>query len=166
MKTIFFSYCVRQWDNLKAEIRISKSLDIFKNLIVSDNLLYSVYDPLGVTLLSRLRLEFSLLNENKFRHGFKDTLNPLCACGAEVETTEHLLLHYQLCFTHRSELFDKIVKVDQQTLNLNAKDEVHVLFYGSQRNNSENSNQNIINFVIKYLQTTGRFDKSIFNRNQ
>ena len=58
------------------------------------------------------------------------------------------------------------MKVDQQTLNLNAKDEVHVLFYGSQRNNSENSNQNIINFVIKYLQTTGRFDKSIFNRNQ
>ena len=56
-------------------------------MIVSDNLLYSVYDPLGVTLLSRLRLEFSLLNENKFRHGFKDTLNPLCACGAEDHWT-------------------------------------------------------------------------------
>ena len=45
----------------------------------------------------------------------------------------------------------KIVKVNQQFLNLTVKDQVPVLLYGSQRNNSENSNQNIINFVIKYL---------------
>ena len=44
-----------------------------------------------------------------------------------------------------------------------AKDEVLILCYGSRRNNSENSNQNVINFVIKYLQSSGRFDKSIFN---
>ena len=60
----------------------------------------------------RLRLEFSHLNEHKFRHGFKDTLNPLCTCGAEVETTEDFLLHCQLYSTHRSELFDKILKID------------------------------------------------------
>ena len=56
-----------------------------------------------------------------------------------------------------------IVKVDQRFLNLTAKDEVLVLLYGSQGNNSEYSNQNIINFVIK---STGRFDRSIFNGNQ
>ena len=37
---------------------------------------FSVYDPLGAKLLTRLRLDFSHLNEPKFRHGFKDTLNP------------------------------------------------------------------------------------------
>ena len=58
-----------------------------------ENPLFSVYDPLGVKLLTRLRLEFSHLNEHKFRHDFKDTLNPLCTCGAEAETTEHFLLH-------------------------------------------------------------------------
>ena len=42
-----------------------------------------------------------------------------------------------------SEVFDKIVKIDQQFLNLTAKDQVLVLLYSSQRNNSENSNQNI-----------------------
>ena len=60
-------------------------MNIFKNLIISekkDNPLYSVYDPLGVKLLLRLRLEFSLLNKHTFRHGFKDTLNPLFPCGA------------------------------------------------------------------------------------
>ena len=71
----------------------------------------------------------------------------------------------QLYFTQRSELFDKIVKVDQQFLNLTAKDQVLVLLYGSQRNNSENSNHDIINCVIKYLKSTGGFDRPRFNGN-
>ena len=102
-----------------------------------------ICDSLGVKLLTRLRFEFSHLNEHKCRHGFKDTLNLLCTCGAEVETTEYFLLHCQLYSTHRSELFDKIVKVHQQFSNLTVKDPVLVLLCGSQRNNSENSNQNI-----------------------
>ena len=53
-------------------------------------------------------------------------LNPLCTCRAAVETTEH----FQLYSTHRSELFDKIVKVDQQFLNLTAIDQVFLLLYG------------------------------------
>ena len=168
-KNTFFLYCVNEWKNLKADVRNAKSLNIFKKLIISEkkgNLLFSVYDPLGVKLLQRLRLDFSHLNEHKFRYGFKGTLNLLCTCGAEVETAEHFLLHCQLYSTHRSELFDKILKIDQQFLNLTAKDQVLVLLYGSQRNNSENSNQNMINFVLKYLKSTGRFDRSIFNGNQ
>ena len=43
------------------------------------------------------------------------------------------------------------MKVNQQYLNFIAKDQVLVLLHGSQRNNSENSSQNLINFVIKYL---------------
>ena len=55
--------------------------------------LFSVYDPHGVKLLTRLKLKFGHLNEPKFRHGFKDTLNSLFSWGAEVETTEHFFLH-------------------------------------------------------------------------
>ena len=58
------------------------------------------------------------------------------------------------------------MKGGQQFLNLTAKDQVLVLLYGSQINNSENSNQNTINFVTKYLKSAGRFDRSIFNGNQ
>ena len=55
--------------------------------------------------------------------GFKDTLYPLFACGAEVETNEHFLLWYQLNSTYRSKLFGKVVKVNVQFLNLTAKDQ-------------------------------------------
>ena len=49
--------------------------------------IFSIYDPLGVKLLTRLRLQLSHLNEHKFRHGFDDTINAMCACGSEAETT-------------------------------------------------------------------------------
>ena len=60
-----------------------------KNLLSAEkkkNSLFFTYDLLGVKLLTRLRLQFSHLNEHKFRHGFRD-INPMCACGTEVEIT-------------------------------------------------------------------------------
>ena len=34
----------------------------------------------------------SHINEHKSRHDFRDTINPMCACGTEIETTEHFFL--------------------------------------------------------------------------
>ena len=45
------------------------------------NFLFSVQDPLGAKLLTRLELKFSHLNEHKFRHGFADTINAMRAWG-------------------------------------------------------------------------------------
>ena len=43
----------------------------------------------SVLLLTRLRLQFSHLNEHKLRPGFGDTINAICAFRKEVETTEN-----------------------------------------------------------------------------
>ena len=137
-------------------------------LIISekeDKSLSPVYDKLSVKIYTIVRLEFDHLNERKFRHGLKNTLNPLCTSGAKVETNEHFFWNCQLYSAYRSELFDKIVKVNQQFFNLTAKDQVFVLLCSSQRNNSENLNQNIISFVIKYLKSTAHFDRFIFNES-
>ena len=53
-------------------------------------------------------LSFSHLNEHKFRHRFKDTVDPMCKCGLETETTLHFLLHCRLHPTIRTELLDYI----------------------------------------------------------
>ena len=82
-KNTFFPYCINDWNNLTAEIRNSKSVGAFKKSIKcekKENSIFSNYDPLGVKLLTRVRLEFSHLNEYKFRHGFGDTINAMCAC--------------------------------------------------------------------------------------
>ena len=89
-KNTFFPYCISEWNKLTVEIKNAKSINIFKKLILikkKENSIFSICDPLGVKLLTRLRLNFSHLNEHKFRHGFNDTLNPLCACGNDIETT-------------------------------------------------------------------------------
>ena len=124
----FFPYCINEWSNLTVEIRNSKSVSAFKKLIKckkeQKTSIFSIYDPLGVKLLTRLRLQFSHLNEHKFRHGFGDTINAMCACGSEVETTEHFLLHCHLYSPQRLELFENLEKVDSSFLNLKVKEKV------------------------------------------
>ena len=144
----------------------AKSINIFKKLIINEKQeksLFSVYDPLGVKLLTRLRLQFSHLNELKFRHGFSDTVNPMCTCGTEIETTEYFFLRCHLCSTHRLELFENLRKFDSNFLNLNQKDHVNTLLYGSQTNDSRCSNQEILKFVITYIKATIRFDRSLIS---
>ena len=101
------------------------------------NLLFCIYDPLGVKLFTCLKLQFSHLNEHKFRHGFSDIINPMCACRTEVGNTEHFLLRCQFYSTQRLELFENLEEVEPNFLSLNAKNQVLILFYGSQTNNSE-----------------------------
>ena len=111
----------------------------------------------------RLRLQFSHLNEHKFRHGFSGTIDPICACGTEIETTEHFFLRCHFCSTQRLKLFEKLKKVDSIFFNLNEKDQVNTLVYGSQTNDSKCVNQEILKFIIAYIKATTRFDRSLIS---
>ena len=159
-------YCINEWNNLTVKIRNAKSINIFKKSIINEkqeNSLFNVYDPLRVKLLTRLRLQFSHLNEHKFRHGFSDTVNPMCTCGTEIETTEHFFLRCHLYSTQRLELFESLKKVDSKFLNLNEKDQVNTLLRGSQTNDSKCANHKILKFLITYIKATTHFDRSLIS---
>ena len=111
-------------------------------------------------LLSRLRLQFTHLNEHKFRHGFNDTVNPMCPCGTDVETTEHFLLRCHCFSTQRSELFDYLYRLDPSFSKLNTKEKVAYLLYDS-RNKSSNLNKKVTKLVINFLKSTGRFNEPL-----
>ena len=57
---------------------------------------------------ARLRLQFSHLNDHKFRQCFSDIINLMCACGTEVETTEYLVLRCHFYSTQRLELSENL----------------------------------------------------------
>ena len=59
---------------------------VFKNSI------YGINYIVDVRHLSKLPLQFSRLNEHRFRHNF-DCLDPVCLCGIANEDREHFLLH-------------------------------------------------------------------------
>ena len=52
-----------------------------KDIKSNEQSLFSIYHPQCVQLLSRLRLNFSHLSEQKFRHNFEDCVSPMCGCG-------------------------------------------------------------------------------------
>ena len=116
-------------------------------------------------LLSWLRLQFTHLNERKFRHGFNDTVSPMCPYGTDVETTEHFLLRCHCFSTQRSELFDYLYRLDPSFSKLNTKEKVAYLLYGS-RNNSSCLNKEFIKLVIKFFKSTGRFNEPLIFFNQ
>ena len=116
--------------------------------------------------LPALRLQFNHLNEHKFRHGFEDTINTMCGCGSEVETTEHFLLRCHLYSPQGLELLENLLKVDASFLNLNVKDKVDFLLYGSQSAISKSSNHEILKFVMNYVKETGHFDRPLLCPNQ
>ena len=128
--------------------------------------LFIVYDPLGVKLLTRLRLQFSHLNKHKFRHGFGDTVRTMCGCNAEIEDTEHFLLRCHFYSTQRFDFFNNINKVELSFTRLGTKEHAHILLHGYPPNKSNNLNQDIIKCVINFLKKSGPFDKPLFSFDQ
>ena len=82
-KNSFIPYVVREWNRLSTKIHNSTSCQQFRKSFLSFIKsiccsLFFIHHPVGFKLLVRLRLGFSHLHENKFRHNFLDTLTPLC----------------------------------------------------------------------------------------
>ena len=124
------------------KIRESKSVEKFKNSLLNfirpkPNTIFRIHNPLGIKLLTRLRVGFSHLREHKFKHNFQDTLNPLCNCGLEVETTVHFFLHCHNFIAERETLLSRINDVDNNIRNKSDKDLTQILLFGDQNLNEE-----------------------------
>ena len=97
-KNSFFPNVIYEWNKLNPDIRSSASYNLFRNTLLKftrpvQRKTFNINGSVGVKLLTRLRLGFSHLREHKFRHGFRDILNPLCPCSVEAETTAHYFLY-------------------------------------------------------------------------
>ena len=87
----------------------------------------------------------------------------MCACGTKIETSEHFFLCCHFYSTQRLELFEKLKEVGSNFFDLNEKDQVNTLLYGSQTNDSKCANQEVLKFVIAYIKVTTRFDRSLIS---
>ena len=99
-----------------AKIRNSESIAIFISRLLSfirpiQSDVYHIFDPIGLKFLTRLRLDFSHLNEHRLRHNFQDCLNPLCSSSLEIEDTKHYLLHCHHFSQHCVDLINSIIYI-------------------------------------------------------
>ena len=105
--------CSNGMNKLPHEIRKSPTIGIFKNKLLSlirppPKPVYSIHDPRGLAILTQLSVGLSMLNLHKFRHNFRDTLNPMCPSNDGVEDTEHFLLHCHSYDACRTDLLDSV----------------------------------------------------------
>ena len=155
VKNSFIPYVVREWNKMSTEIRNSTTYQQFKKSFLSFtkptcSSLFSIHHLVGVKLLVRLRPGFSHLHEHKFRHNFHDTLNPLCSCSLEPETTSHYLLYCHNFSFARSALVKDFNLIDPIISQLNEAALGNILLYGDSKK-STSQNSKILQSTVKYI---------------
>ena len=144
----------------------TRGLSIFKKNLLNfirpcANSIFNIHNPYRIKLLTRLRLSLSHLRDPKFRHGFQDTLNPLCDCGNDTETTTRFFLHCPSFHTPRQTLLNNIRNIKEQILS-HGKDELIQTFLYGNPNFNLTVNGLIFNATIEYLISTERFNALFF----
>ena len=162
----FYPFTTRAWDTLDPAIRNLPTISAFKNALSkfirpSPSLVYGIHHFKGLKLITRLRLGLSHLREHKFRHNFRDTVNPLCPCNIEPETTSHFLLRCQFFSKHRKVLFDSLRNINHNLINtFNDLRLTELLLYGNVSYDNEKNNT-ILTAVINYILSSERFNESL-----
>ena len=89
----FLPSTINAWNNLPASVKSATTLAFFKRLLAQNNPktpdYYFSCESLLQILHTRLRTEYSSLNEHLFRRNLVQSLN--CICG-EIESNSHFLL--------------------------------------------------------------------------
>ena len=134
-KNSFFPSVISEWNKFDLDIRNSASLEIFKknslNFIRPNSSNdFNINNSLGLKLLTRLRIGFSHLKEHKFKHNFQDSIDPLCSCGNDIESTVHFFLHCQNFTTQRQTLLNRLKSINASIMTENENSLVRTLLFG------------------------------------
>ena len=116
---------------------------------------------MGIKVVNRLRLGLSHSREHKFKHSFQDTLNPLCNCGMDVESSTHFLLQCPSYINERCTLMSNLNRINPQISQTSLQHLTNTLLFWNS-SYSDKRNTHILNATIDYIQLTKRFDEPLF----
>ena len=92
-----------------------------------------------------------------FRHNFQGTINPLCSCCLEIESTSHFFVRCQNFITPRTNLINKLRKRDSSILKLDEISSTKLLLYGGSKYENK-VNKKILLTSINLVVSTKRFE--------
>ena len=107
-KNSFFPSTIIEWFKLDISLRKCDIFNVFKKEILKfirrfSNSFHNSRDPIAIKYYIRIRLGLSLLREQKFKHSFKESLNPVCICRNDFESVSH---------NERCTLLDSLSKIE------------------------------------------------------
>ena len=164
-KNYFFPYTRVECNKLDLGFRRSKSYAIVRNALLKIDRsnqcsIYRIHNPVRLKLLTRLTLGLSHLNEHRFNHNFRSSINPLCSCSLPIESTTHFLLHCHHFSNIQSTLLNSINEFLGSITNVSDLSDcplVKILLFGDQ-NYTQVKNACINNATIRYLLDSERFN--------
>ena len=157
----FYPHCLAVWNEFDPELRHAPSVTVFKKKLLSiirppAKSVFGIHDPVGLSYLTQIRVGLSKLNFHKFKHNFRDTVNPMCPTNDGIVDVGHFLL---LCPSFDAQRRDLLAGVRPlvQINNLSNCDLIEVLLYGA-KDLPDDVNKNILELTLKFIHQTGRFD--------
>ena len=163
-KSSFYPNSLAEWNEVDHEIRLSLLVATFTKKLLAKirppaRSTFGIHDPIGLFYLTQLRVELSKLYLHKFRHNFRDSINPMCSITDGIETMEHFLL---LCHAFEAERRSFLAGVSELLqpygyTNLSNKVLAQILLYGD-KDLPNCLNRNILDLTLQYIHTTGRFN--------
>ena len=129
--------------------------------MLSPNSVYNCHNPKGLTFITSLRIGLIHLREHKFKHSFQDTINPLCSCSVNMESTEHFHLHCPQFVNERCTLLSTIGNINYRLLENTGSVLTQTLRFGNTSCNITD-NTKILNATINFILLTKRFDEPLF----
>ena len=121
--------------------------------------------PIGLSLLTQLRVGLSKLNFHKFKHNFRDTINTIYPTNDGVEDTEHFLL---LCLSFDDQRRDLLAGIEEllrpfvQIANP-SNDALTQLLLDGDKDLSYEMNRDILRLTLRFICETDRFHIFIFS---
>ena len=108
-----------------------------------------------------MRVGLRYICEHKFKQSFQGTLNPICSCGEDIETTSHYLLHCPNYLQERMTFLNTVTFAVPNISDLNNAQLTEILLYGKEDLDNIN-NTSILDAIINYLIETKRFHAQLF----
>ena len=166
LKNSFFPSTIIEWNKLDPHLRKTENFSFFKSNILkflrpSPNSVYNRHKPRGICLITRLRIGLSHLREDKFKHRFQNTLNPLYSYRSDVESTVRFLLHCPQFFNERYTLLSTLGNFNCSLLENTSKVLTQTLLFGNTALSSSD-NSKILSVTIDFIVLTKRFDEQPF----
>ena len=129
---------IYEWNKLDHDICSSTSYNLFRNKLSKfirslRRKAFHINDSVRIKLWIRLRLEFNHLRDYTFRHGFRDTLKPICPCSIETETTTHYFLRRHFYIANRSAHMNDVNEIDSSFSTLNENKFIDIILCGSDK---------------------------------
>ena len=115
------------------------------------------HNPKGITYFTRLRLEFSHLRYQNFKHGFLDALDLFCSFSTAVEINFHYFFHCLNFSGARSTFLKGIASIHRSIIDKDEMKVIRTFLYG---NSTYSVNNNKL--ILEYILETKRFDAPIF----